>query len=88
VSSIVKESDFMNGMIEELITITRNQLERYVDDEIGQDEKDKYKNMSNLDILYLLIETLQYEISLNRNIDDIKDMFESDLIYQFNIGGY
>ena len=78
----------MFGFVEELITITRNQLDSYVNDEIGQDELDKYKNMSDLDILYLLMETLQYETELNRDVEDIKDMFESDLIYLFNIRGY
>lgn len=75
-------------ILEELVNIIREELSRYVNDEIGQDELEKYKGMSDLDIIYLLMETLQYETNLNRDVDTINEMFNSDLIYLFNISGY
>lgn len=75
-------------MINEFIDSVKDYIRIYALDEIGQDERDKFEKMSDLDFLQLLLNTLTFESELNRDLEDIKDMFESDLIYNFNIGNY
>ena len=74
------------GMIKQIITMTRNLIEHYVEDECGSSSYEKFKKMSEKDFLQLFLNTLNNQI--DKDIEDIKFNFHTDLIINFDYNNY
>ena len=77
-------------MIDVIIDEVRDLLDRYTNDESGKDSRENFENIkdNDLDLLQLFYNTMNYETELKRDLDDIRDMFETDLLYMFDCGNY
>lgn len=73
-------TDKMLLALENQLSLVHEVLERYTDDETGQEQKEKYKNMKNDDLINLLTNTLL-------TCSSYED-FETDLIINFDYSNY
>lgn len=73
-------------MIDNIIEDIRDLLDRYTSDESGQHSRDKYEELGDLDILQLVLNTLNN--AEGKDLEDIRDNFETDLIINFDYGNY
>ncbi len=77
-------------MIDNIIEDVRDLLDRYTQDESGASQRAKYVDIydNDLDLLQLFYNTINYEKEQNRDLDDIRDMFDSDLLYMFDCNNF
>lgn len=72
------------NMIDRLIDEVRDILDRYTTDETGESQRDKFEAMGDLDILQLIINTL----NIHEILEDTRDLFETDVVINFDYGNY
>lgn len=73
-------------MIDNLIKDIKDLLDRYTTDECGESQRDKFKEMEDVDFLNLFLNTLTDNDGLN--LEDFKDDFETDLVINFDYNNY
>ena len=73
-------------MIDVIIDMVRDELDRYTTDEIGLNSRDKFEDMQDLDFLQLFINTMRNDEY--KTLDDIRDNFNVDLVINFDYNNY
>ena len=73
-------------MIDNIVEEIRDLLDRYTSDESGQHSRDKFEEMSDINFIQLLVNTLCNEEG--KHIDDWREDFETDLIINFDYSNY
>ena len=72
-------------MIEELIESVRDLLDRYTTDESGEQSRDKFNDLGDLDILQLIVNTIK---SGSSDLEQLRDDFETNIIINFDYNNY
>ena len=76
----MEEMNKLNILLKHQVNLVEDVLSRYVNDEVGGSQKDKYEAMSDLDKISLLTNAL--------NTCPCWDDFETELVINFDYNNY
>lgn len=72
-------------MIDNLIEDVRDLLDRYTQDESGEHARDEFNDLGDLDILQLIVNTIENGAS---DLERLRDDFDTDVIINFDYHNY
>ena len=72
-------------MIDNLIEDVRDLLDRYTSDESGEHSRDEFNELGDLDILQLIVNTIENGAS---DLERLRDDFDTDVIINFDYHNY
>lgn len=75
-------------MKEILIDYVDDLLDRYTQDETGKESRQQYLDMDDNDKLQLICNELYHQFSKERDINDIMDDLDTDLVISFGYYNY
>ena len=71
-------------MIDELIDDVKELLDRYTSDESGEFLRDDFNELGDLDILQLIVGS----VNMASDLESLRDDFENNIITNFNYHNY
>lgn len=75
-------------MREILIDYVDDLLDRYTQDEVGLQQRDKYLSMGDLDKIGLILNTFYQEIDNDRDMETIMDDLDTNIVINFGYYNY
>lgn len=75
-------------MREILLDYVDDLLDRYTSDEVGENQRQQYKEMNDDDKLVLILSTIYKEVGKSDDIDDILDNIDINIVINFNFSNY
>lgn len=75
-------------MREILIDYVDDLLDRYTQDEVGLQQRDKYLSMGDLDKIGLFLNTFYQEIDNDRDMETIMDDLDTNIVINFDYNNY
>ena len=75
-------------MIDAIIDMVRDELDRYTTDEIGLNSRDKFEDIkdNDLDLLQLFYNTMSY--FEDKDLETLRDDFNTQLVINFDYNNY
>lgn len=75
-------------MIDVIIDMVRDELDRYTTDEIGLNSRDKFEDIkdNDLDLLQLFYNTMSY--FEDKDLETLRDDFNTQLVINFDYNNY
>lgn len=75
-------------MREVLLDYVDDLLDRYTNDEVGENQREEYQNMSDDDKLVLILSTIYKEVGKSDDINEILDNLDINIVVNFDFSNY